>query len=88
MTSKKNLDVFFCKRWAPIFQIKNVGRHFRPDFAWIFNRSKILGVRLHPHLLQHCYGAWTPAPLSTHLSTRCKCMASKIERPVCTRHTI
>jgi len=25
------------------------------DFAQIFNKSKVLGVRLHPRLLHHCY---------------------------------
>jgi len=34
-----------------------------------------------------CHGAWTSAPLSAHLSIECKCMASQIETPICTRRT-
>ena len=34
-----------------------------------------------------CYGAWTPAPLSTHLSTECKCTAPQIETAICTSRT-
>ena len=67
---KKGLHVFFCKRWVPFLKSKNVGRHFCPDtqgfcsnfarifriFARIFDKWKLLGVRLHllqPHLLHH-----------------------------------
>ena len=49
---KKDLHVFFCKRWAPFFL------DFCPDFQGfvrIFGKSKLLGVRLHPHLLHHWY---------------------------------
>ena len=34
-----------------------------------------------------CHGAWTPAPLSAHLSIECKCTASQIAAPICTRCT-
>ena len=32
-----------------------------------------------------CHGAWTPASLSAHLYTECKCTVSQIETPICTR---
>jgi len=65
MTSKKTssgLHVFFCKRWAPLFQIKQGWPAFLPGFLPDFQRfcpdfqgfcpdfytSKLLGVRLHP----------------------------------------
>jgi len=32
-----------------------------------------------------CHGARTPAPLSTHLSIKCKCTASQIETPISAR---
>ena len=31
-----------------------------------------------------CHRAWTPAPLSAHLSIGCSCMAPQIETPICT----
>jgi len=34
-----------------------------------------------------CHGAWTSAPLNTHLSIKCKCMEPQIETPICTRCT-
>jgi len=34
-----------------------------------------------------CHGAWTPAPLSAHLSIECKCTAPQIETPIWTRCT-
>jgi len=34
-----------------------------------------------------CHGAWTPAPLSAHLSIECNCTAPQIETPICTRRT-
>ena len=34
-----------------------------------------------------CHGAWTSAPLSTHLHIECKCTAPQIETPICTRRT-
>jgi len=57
MTSKEGLHVFFCKRWAPFFEIKQRWALFFldfRDFARIFDKSKLLGMRLHPHLLHHC----------------------------------
>ena len=34
-----------------------------------------------------CHGAWTPAPLSAHLSTEWECTASQSCTPICTRRT-
>jgi len=34
-----------------------------------------------------CHGAWTSAPLSTYPSIECRCTASQIETPICTRRT-
>ena len=31
-----------------------------------------------------CHGAWTPSPLSAHLSIECRCTVPQIETPICT----
>jgi len=64
VNSKKSLNLFFCKCWAPFFEVKNVGRQFCAEFqgfaqifrgfARMFDKSKLLGVclnPLHPRLL-------------------------------------
>jgi len=43
--------------------------------------------RIHTVSTTQCHGAWTPDPLSTHLSTECECTASQIETPICTHRT-
>jgi len=58
VTSKKGLQVFFCKRWAPFFKSNNVERHFYRDFqgfcpdlqrfALIFDKSKLFWRALGP----------------------------------------
>jgi len=53
--------MFFCKRWMLFFEVIQClgaifARIFR-DFAQIFNKSQLFGVRLHPLqlcLLHHC----------------------------------
>ena len=43
MTSKKGLHVFFCKRWAPFYEIKQGWAPFLPGFSEILPRfSRIL----------------------------------------------
>jgi len=34
-----------------------------------------------------CHGAWTPAPLSAHLSIECRCTTPEFETPIFTRRT-
>jgi len=34
-----------------------------------------------------CHGAWTPAPLSAHLSTECEYTEPQAETPICTHRT-
>ena len=34
-----------------------------------------------------CHGAWTPTPLSVHLSIEWECTVSQIDTPICTSHT-
>ena len=61
---KKDLRVFFCKLWVPFLEMKQRWVPFFQDFAQIFrylsrifDKSKLLGVRLHllhPCLLHHC----------------------------------
>jgi len=41
---QKKVNVFLCKSWVPFFKSSKIGRRF----AQIFNRSKLLGVCLHP----------------------------------------
>jgi len=36
MTSKKGLHVFFCKRWAPCYEIKQDWEPICPDFQRFF----------------------------------------------------
>ena len=43
--------------------------------------------RSHTISRKPCHGAWTSAPLSTHPSIGCSCMAPQIETPICTRCT-
>ena len=52
MTSKEKVLMWFCKRWEPFFTNQTrlgaiFARIFR-DFVQLFNKSKLLGVRLHP----------------------------------------
>ena len=58
VTSKKGLHVFSANLGRHFLKSSNVERLFYPyfrDFVEIFNKSKLLMVRLHPHLQQHCF---------------------------------
>jgi len=58
MTSKKGVDVFFCKHWAPFYEVKQDWAPFFPDFQSFFpdfqgfcpdfHKIKTFRVRLHP----------------------------------------
>jgi len=54
---KNGLPLFFCKRWALFFEVKQRWAPFLPRFLGIFpgfSSNQNLGVRLHPRLLHHC----------------------------------
>jgi len=64
VTIKKCLRVFSANVGHHFFKYNSVGHHFCPDiqdffrdFVRIFDKSKLLGVRLHLHLhlLHHCF---------------------------------
>jgi len=55
VTSKKGLQVIFCKPWAPFFKSSKVWRHFQADFQECcpgFQQIKTFGGALDTHLQQ------------------------------------
>jgi len=81
MTSKKGLHAILPVLGANFSKSNNVGRHFYlyfsgilqifslilPRFSRIFDKSKLLGVRLHPHLLHHWFHNLIPVSISNRL---------------------